>query len=52
MLIGLLGIVLGGMLGIVLAFVVEAFARPSQGDPAREDFDQAWRSLPFVRSKG
>jgi len=50
-LFGLLGIVLGGMLGVVLAFLVEAFARPSSGDPAREDFDRAWsataRSIPF-----
>lgn len=50
-LIGLLGIVLGGMIGVVLAFVVEAFARPNRGDPAREDFERAWRSLPFVRAK-
>ncbi len=51
-LIGLLGIILGGMLGIVLAFLVEAFARPNAGDPAREDFDRTWRgvvrSIPFV----
>ena len=32
-LIGLLGVVLGGMLGIVLAFVVEAFAAPERGRP-------------------
>ncbi len=51
-LIGLLGIVLGGMLGVVVAFVVEAFARPSPGDPGREDFERAWRSLPFVRGRG
>ncbi len=50
--IGLLGIVLGGMFGVVLAFVVEAFARPSSGDPGREDFEQAVRSLPFVRGGG
>ena len=51
-LIGLLGIILGGMLGIVLAFLVEAFARPNAGDPAREDFDRTWssvvRSIPFM----
>lgn len=54
-----LGIVLGGMAGIVFAFLVEAFGRPSQGDPAREDFEQAWagavRSIPFMggsRSQG
>jgi uncharacterized protein involved in exopolysaccharide biosynthesis len=51
-LFGLLGVVLGGMLGTVLAFLVEAFARPSSGDPAREDFDRAWNtvlgSIPFV----
>ena len=47
-----LGIVLGGMLGMVLAFVVEAARRPSDGDPAREDFQETWdgllRSIPFV----
>jgi len=49
---GLLGIVLGGMAGIVFAFLVEAFRRPSAGDPAREDFQQTWdglrRSIPFM----
>ncbi|HUF76358.1 MAG TPA: Wzz/FepE/Etk N-terminal domain-containing protein [Longimicrobiales bacterium] len=48
-----LGVVLGGMAGVVLAFVVEAVKRPAPGDPAREDFQQTWeglvRSLPFVR---
>jgi len=47
-----LGIVLGGMAGIVLAFLVEAFRRPSVGDPAREDFQRTWdgvvRSIPFM----
>jgi uncharacterized protein involved in exopolysaccharide biosynthesis len=47
-----LGIVLGGMMGIVLAFVVEAFRRPSDGDPAKQDFQETWqglkRSIPFV----
>lgn len=51
----LLGIVLGGMAGIVLAFVVEAFRRPSEGDPAKQDFHQSWeglkRSIPFVGSR-
>lgn len=51
-----LGIVLGGMLGIVLAFVVEAFRRPSEGDPARQDFQETWsglkRSIPFVGARG
>ena len=50
-----LGVVLGGMMGIVLAFVVEAFRRPSGGDPAKEDFQETWkglkRSLPFVGSQ-
>lgn len=50
-----LGIVLGGMGGIVLAFVVEAVKRPSPGDPAREDFQRAWDSLlgslPFVGAR-
>ena len=48
-----LGLVLGGMAGVVLAFVVEAVKRPAPGDPAREDFQQTWeglvRSLPFGR---
>lgn len=48
-----LGVVLGGMAGVVLAFVVEAMKRPAPGDPAREDFRQTWeglvRSLPFGR---
>ncbi len=47
-----LGIVLGGMAGIVFAFLIEAFRRPSAGDPAREDFQETWdgliRSLPLV----
>lgn len=47
-----LGIVLGGMLGIVMAFLVEAFRRPNPGDPARADFERAWqgvrRSIPFM----
>ena len=47
-----LGVVLGGMMGIVLAFVVEAFRRPSEGDPAKQDFQETWRSvkrsIPFV----
>jgi uncharacterized protein involved in exopolysaccharide biosynthesis len=46
-----LGIVLGGMAGIVLAFLVEAWRRPISGDPGREDFQQSWdgliRSIPF-----
>lgn len=47
-----LGIVLGGMMGVVLAFVVEAFRRPAAGDHAREDFQQTWdglvASIPFM----
>lgn len=47
-----LGLVLGGMGGVVLAFVVEALRRPAPGDPAREDFQRAWealmRSIPLV----
>jgi len=46
-----LGIVLGGMSGIVLAFLIEAWSRPTPGDPGREDFDKSWdgliRSIPF-----
>ncbi|HSH75753.1 MAG TPA: hypothetical protein VLA09_08730, partial [Longimicrobiales bacterium] len=48
-----LGIILGGMAGVVLAFVVEAVKRPAPGDAGREDFQRTWealvRSLPFVR---
>lgn len=51
----LIGIVLGGMMGVVLAFVLEAVRRPSDGDPAREDFQESWasmmRSIPFVGKK-
>ena len=47
-----LGIVLGGTLGVVMAFLVEAIRRPSHGDPARQDFQESWnglvRSLPIV----
>jgi uncharacterized protein involved in exopolysaccharide biosynthesis len=50
-----LGIVLGGMAGIVLAFVVEAVRRPAAGDPGREDFQRSWDafrgSIPFVGRK-
>ena len=55
MLIVALGVVLGGMAGVVLAFVVEAVKRPAPGDPAREDFHRTWeglvRSLPFTRRR-
>lgn len=48
----LLGLVLGGMLGMVLAFVREAFSRPDDGDPARADFRESWdgfmSSIPLV----
>jgi uncharacterized protein involved in exopolysaccharide biosynthesis len=50
-----LGLVLGGMAGVVLAFVVEAMRRPVPGDPARQDFQRTWeglvRSLPFGRRR-
>jgi uncharacterized protein involved in exopolysaccharide biosynthesis len=53
LLVGALAIALGGMAGVVLAFVVEAVKRPVAGDLAREDFRQTWdglvRSLPFAR---
>jgi uncharacterized protein involved in exopolysaccharide biosynthesis len=42
------GLALGGMAGLVLAFVVEAVRRPAPGDPARQDFSATWAS--FVRS--
>jgi uncharacterized protein involved in exopolysaccharide biosynthesis len=40
-----LGLALGAMCGLVLAFVVEAFARPSASDPAREDFNETLNAL-------
>lgn len=43
-----LGIVLGGMIGVVMAFLVEAFRRPTADDPARLDFQESWNA--FVRS--
>ena len=50
-----LGIVLGGMVGIVLAFLIEAFRHPVAGDQAREHFQESWnglmRSIPFVRRR-
>jgi uncharacterized protein involved in exopolysaccharide biosynthesis len=50
-----LGVVMGGLAGVVLAFVVEAMRRPAAGDPAREDFRATWegfvRSLPFSRRR-
>lgn len=50
-----LGLVLGGMAGVILAFVVEAMKKPAPGDPAREDFQKTWeglvRSLPFGRRR-
>lgn len=51
-----LGAVLGGMAGVVVAFVVEAVKRPAPGDPAREDFRRTWAglvgSLSFTRRRG
>jgi len=48
-----LGIALGVMAGIALAFIVEAVKRPAPGDLAREDFRETWegvmRSLPLGR---
>jgi len=50
--IGAVGLVLGVMSGLVLAFVVEAVRRPGTGDPGREDFTRAWtgfvRSIPLI----
>lgn len=40
-----LGLVLGAMAGVVLAFLVEAVRRPTPGDPGREDFQRAWEAL-------
>jgi len=52
-----LGVVLGGMAGVVLAFLVEVFRRPGDDeDPARRDFQEAWAdlisSLPMTRTRG
>lgn len=52
-----LGVVLGGMVGVVLAFLVEVFRRPGEDqDPARRDFQEAWAdlvdSLPLIRTRG
>lgn len=51
-----LGILLGGMFGVVGAFVVDALERPPErSDPAREQFRQSWAelisSLPFGRKR-
>jgi uncharacterized protein involved in exopolysaccharide biosynthesis len=51
-LMGAVGLVLGGIAGLVLAFVIEAVRRPVGGDPARADFSATWagfvRSLPLI----
>lgn len=48
----LVGLILGGLLGIVMAFVVEAVRRPDDDDPARADFRESWdglmQSIPLV----
>ncbi len=48
LLVTALGIALGGIAGIVLAFAREAMTRPAPGDPGREDFRRSWEGL--VRS--
>jgi uncharacterized protein involved in exopolysaccharide biosynthesis len=52
LLVAALGIVLGGVMGVVLAFLVEAYRNPARNDPAREDFQRTWDalvgSIPFV----
>ncbi len=49
---GAVGLVLGGLAGLVVAFVIEAVRRPASGDPARADFGATWASfvssLPFL----
>tara|TARA_Y100001934_G_scaffold77768_1_gene96589 strand:+ start:846 stop:1910 length:1065 start_codon:yes stop_codon:yes gene_type:complete len=42
--ITLLGAMVGGMIGIILAFLSEAFRRPRNADPARADFDESWNA--------
>lgn len=52
---GLVGVALGGVIGVLLAFLREAFRKPGQGDPAREDFWASWDafvgSIPFMRRR-
>ncbi len=47
-----IGVVLGGLLGVILAFVLEAVRSPATGDPGRRDFQESWdafvRSIPIV----
>jgi uncharacterized protein involved in exopolysaccharide biosynthesis len=49
---GVLGTIFGAMVGVVLAFVIDAVRRPAAGDPTRADFNATWagfvRSLPLV----
>jgi uncharacterized protein involved in exopolysaccharide biosynthesis len=55
LLILVIGVAIGGTVGVILAFVVDAMKRPALGDPARADFQQSWegllRSLPFGRRR-
>jgi uncharacterized protein involved in exopolysaccharide biosynthesis len=50
-----MGLVLGGVAGMILAFVVETVKRPATGDPGRAEFQRTWegllRSLPFGRGR-
>jgi len=52
LLILVVGMVVGGMAGVILAFLVDAMKRPVAGDPGREDFKETWegliRSIPLV----
>ena len=53
LLILVVGVAVGGVAGVILAFLIDAMKRPALGDPARTDFQQSWeglrRSLPFGR---
>lgn len=47
-----LGVALGGVGGVVSAFLIEAVRQPASDDPARQDFQRTWdalvRSIPLV----
>jgi uncharacterized protein involved in exopolysaccharide biosynthesis len=51
-----LGAMIGGMIGIMLAFVSEAIRRPRTGDPARAEFEESWdaavRGVPLLGDRG
>ncbi|MAM02430.1 MAG: hypothetical protein CMH51_02585 [Myxococcales bacterium] len=54
--ITVLGSIIGGMIGIMLAFLSEAIRRPRTGDPARNEFEESWheavRGVPLLGGRG